>query len=215
MVLPYASSWEIGCKMPGKSCKARLVRRCLLDQLRFSQRQIFRGTTWLFCSSSPVNIRWSNKSYYLTSLALLTRWTNPTTATLFLRGNCSQPFFSSANSAVTVRICQSVIFDNPSLYIFLMVSKFIRDSGRWMSEMNTQRLQMCSSADWSSCTCLHQGRGLSELQQWTCQLIKSLMVQQKPQIHLMLFAALVGQVSCESLDKHGFERRYSRERMAS
>lgn len=130
MVLPYASSWEIGCKMPGKSCKARLVRRCLLDQLRFSQRQIFRGTTWLFCSSSPVNIRWSNKSYYLTSLALLTRWTNPTTATLFLRGNCSQPFFSSANSAVTVRLCQSVIFDNPSLYIFLMVSKFIRDSGR-------------------------------------------------------------------------------------
>lgn len=34
MVLPYASSWEIGCKMPRKSCKARLVRKCLLDQLR-------------------------------------------------------------------------------------------------------------------------------------------------------------------------------------
>lgn len=70
---------------------------------------------WLSCSSSPVTIRWPS-----ISLALFACYTNPTTATLFLGGDCSQPPFSPGNSTVKLTLYQSVIFDSASLCVFLL-----------------------------------------------------------------------------------------------
>lgn len=205
---------EAGWKTPGKACKGRLVRRCLLDQLRLvggkllgTQRgfsvplpQWISGGLIKVTTYKPCSVYVLDQPNY--SNVISRRWLQ--SALLQLRKECSYG-----------RALSECDFWQPKhLCIFPVVSKFIRDPGRWMSVMNTQRLQICSSADWSSTICLHQGKRLGELQKWSRRLINSLMVQEKPQIHLMLFAALVGQAGCESLDKHGFERRYCREHMA-
>lgn len=82
---------------------------------------------------------------------------------------------------------------------------------RWI----LRRLKICGTADWGSCICLCQWKRLGELQKWPHWLINTPGVPQKPRIHLMLFAVLGSQVSCESLDKCGFERRHCGERVTS
>lgn len=60
LLLP-PSRWCCPMLQPGKTTSSRVCKELLLADI--SQRQTFRNTTWLFfCSSSPVSIRWSNKS---------------------------------------------------------------------------------------------------------------------------------------------------------
>lgn len=119
MVLPNSSSegellqnaqkvlWNQACSM-------------FIRPAEINQRKTVSNMMWLCCSSSPVAIRWSNRSSHIISLALSACYTNPATATLFLGADCSQPLFSPGNSTVMLTLYQSVIFDNPSLCIFFL-----------------------------------------------------------------------------------------------
>lgn len=96
---------------------SQACKEIFISPADISQRKTLSNMMWLCCSSSPVIIRWSNKSSHLISLALLACYTHPTTATLFLGGDCSQPPFSPGSSTVQLTLYQSVIFDNPSLCV--------------------------------------------------------------------------------------------------
>lgn len=114
---------------------------------------------------------------------------------LFLSGDCSQPFFSSANGAVMVRHYQNVIFDNPGTIFFLWFQSLSETLGGECPRWILKGFKYVAVLIEVPVFAFIKGKG-----QVKFRLINSLVAQQKPQIRLMLFAALVNQASCGSLN---------------
>lgn len=160
---PTPDPGETGCKMPGKPCKARVVRRCLLDHLRLVTGRLSGAQ----CSFSVPLPYWTSGGLMkVTTLKPCSVYVldQPKYNNVISQWRLQSALLQPSKWRSYGQALSECAFWQARRYIFPVVSEFIRDLGRWMSKMNTQRLQICSSADWSSCICLHQGRRSGEIE---------------------------------------------------